>query len=94
MEPMYIVFVMPPKGVDAEQFDIPEWEYDAAVDTAKRYRERGWDACVIDYGTPFAPWLIMRPDGGTTGIMARTYDEACIRARAFNEDYDSFQRED
>lgn len=94
MDPEYIVFVMPPKGVDAEPFDIPEWEYDAAVGTASRYRERSWQACIIDYGTPFAPWLAKRPGGQVIGVMARTCDEACIRARAISEDYDGFQRED
>lgn len=45
--PEYIVFVVPPKDVDAEPFEIPEWEFDAAMATAERYRERGWKACVI-----------------------------------------------
>lgn len=45
--PEYIVSVMPPKDEDAEPFDIPEWEFDAAIATAERYRERGWKACVI-----------------------------------------------
>ena len=51
--PEYIVSVMPPKGVDAEPFDIPEWDYDCALDTARRYRERGWDARVADYDERF-----------------------------------------
>ena len=92
--PEYIVFVMPPMNEDTEPFDIPEWEYDAAVDTAKRYRERGWQACIIDYGTPFAPWLVKRHGGQVIGVMARTCTEACIRARAISEDYDCFQRGD
>lgn len=54
--PEYIVFVMPPSDEDTEPFDIPEWEFDAAMATAERYRERGWKACIIDYGTPFVPW--------------------------------------
>lgn len=46
--PEYIVSVMPPYGPhgDAEPFDIPEWDLDAATATADRYRERGWEACV------------------------------------------------
>lgn len=44
--PEYIVSVMPPTGGEAEPFDIPEWEFDAAMATANRYRERGWDACI------------------------------------------------
>lgn len=44
--PEYIVFVMPPTDEDAEPFDIPEWEFDAATATANRYRERGWKACI------------------------------------------------
>lgn len=42
--PEYIVLVMPPSDGDAEPFDIPEWEFDAAMATANRYRERGWKA--------------------------------------------------
>lgn len=53
--PEYIVHVMPPMDEDAEPFDIPEWEPDAAMATANRYRERGWKACIVDHGTPFAP---------------------------------------
>lgn len=55
--PEYIVSVMPPYGPhgDAEPFDIPEWDFGEALDTANRYRERGWEACVIDHGTPSAP---------------------------------------
>lgn len=94
MDPEYIVFVMPPRGVDAEPFDIPEWEYDDAMATAGRYRERGWHACIIDYGTPFVLWRATHRSGFTANILARTCDEACIRARAVDEGYDSFQRED
>lgn len=92
--PEYIVFVMPPKDEDAEPFDIPEWSYDDAVATAKRYREHGWKACVIDYGTPFVLWRAKRLDGDAISVLARTCDEACIRARAVSEDYTSFQKED
>lgn len=92
--PEYIVFVMPPKDEDAEPFDIPEWGYDDAAATARRYREHGWKACIIDYGTPFAFWRAKCPDGDAIGVLARTCDEACIRARAVSEDYTSFQRED
>lgn len=80
--PEYIVFVMPPGGVDAEPFDIPEWGLDEAAATAGRYRGRGWEACVIDYGAPFAPWRAVRPGGPGIGVTARTLDEARIRARA------------
>ena len=90
----YIVFVMPPEDEDAEPFDIPEWEFDTAMATANRYRERGRKACIIDYGTPFMPWRATRSDGSAICIWARTCDEACIRARAVNEDYDCFQMED
>nr|DAH39902.1 MAG TPA: hypothetical protein [Caudoviricetes sp.] len=92
--PEYIVFVMPPTDGDVEPFDIPEWEADAAMATAKRYRERGWKACIIDYGTPFVPWRVRRLDGPDIHITARTYDEAYIRARAISYDCTSFQRED
>lgn len=36
--PEYIVFVMPPSDEDAEPFDIPEWEFDAAMATASVVR--------------------------------------------------------
>lgn len=91
--PEYIVFAMPPGGVDAEPFDIPEWGLDASAATAERYRERGWEACVIGFGTPFAPWLAGRPDGPDIRVMARTRDEARIRARAISRDCYSFRRE-
>ena len=84
--PEYIVFVMPPHG---EPFDIPEWDFDAAIATANRYRERAWEACIIDYGTPAVPW---RLDGQDIRVMARTRDEACIRARAIGYDGTGFQR--
>lgn len=90
--PEYIVFVMPPEGEDAEPFDIPEWGYIEAMATAERYRAHGWKACIIDYGTPFVSWRGERLDGPDICVMARTCDEACIRARAISEDYDSFQR--
>lgn len=92
--PEYIVFVMPPEGGDAEPFDIPEWGYDGAAETAGRYRERGWEACIIDYGTPAAPWRAGCLDGPDIRVMARTCDEACIRARAIGHDCTGFQRED
>ena len=92
--PEYIVFVMPPSDGDAEPFDIPEWGFDAAMATANRYRERGWKACIIDYGTPFVPWRAGRPDGPDIRVMARTCDEVCIRARAIGCDCTGFQRED
>lgn len=90
--PEYIVFVMPPVGEDADPFDTPEWSYDDAVATAKRYRAHGWKACIINFGTPFVPWRAKRLDGPDIRVMARTCDEACIRARAISHDYDVFQR--
>lgn len=90
--PEYIVFVMPPEDEDAEPFDIPEWSYDGAAVTAKRYRAHGWKACIIDFGTPFVPWRAKRLDGPDIRVMARTCDEACIRARAISHDCDGFQR--
>lgn len=92
--PGYIVFVMPPTDEDTEPFDIPEWELDAATATANRYRERGWKACVIDYGMPFVPWRAGRLDGPDIRVMARTCDEACIRACAISYDRTGFQGED
>lgn len=92
--PEYIVFVMPPSDEDAEPFDIPEWGYGYAVATAERYRERGWKACIISYGMPFVPWRAGRLDGPDIRVMARTWDEACIRARAISYDCTSFQRMD
>lgn len=91
--PEYIVFVMPSEGEDADPFDIPEWRYDDAAATAERYRAHGWKACVIDFGAPFVLWRAKCPNGDAISVLARTCDEACIRARAVSEDYDSFQRE-
>ena len=92
--PEYIVFVMPPEGEDVRPFGIPEWGYDYACATARRYRERGWKACIIDYGTPFVPWHAKHLDGPDIRVMARTCDEACIRARAVSEDCNCFQMGD
>ena len=47
-----------------------------------------------DYGTPFVPWRAGRLDGPDIRVMARTCDEACIRARAISCDCTSFQRMD
>lgn len=90
--PEYIVFVMPPEDEDAEPFDIPEWDYTEALAIMDRYRAYGWKACIIDYGTPFVPWRAGRLDGPDIHVMARTCDEACIRARAISYDCTSFQR--
>lgn len=91
--PEYIVFVMPPSDGDAEPFDIPEWGHGDAVATAERYRERGWKACIIDFGTPFVPWRAGRLDGPDIRVMARTCDEACIRVRAIGYDCTGIRRE-
>lgn len=90
--PEYIVFVMPPEGGDAEPFDIPEWGYAEATATAGRYRAHGWEACIIDFGTPTVPWRAKCPDGGAVSVSARTCDEACIRARAASHGCGGFQR--
>lgn len=92
--PEYIVFIMPPEDEDAEPFDIPEWGYIEAIATAERYRAHGWQACIIDYGTPFVLWRATHRSGFTSNILARTCDEACIRARAIDEGYKRFRRED
>lgn len=92
--PEYIVFVMPPSDEDAEPFDIPEWGRIEAIATAERYRAHGWKACIIDFGTPFVPWRATCPDGDAIGVMARTCDEAVIKARAIGDDCTGFQRMD
>ena len=92
--PEYIVFVMPPEDEDAEPFDIPEWDHIEALATVDRYRAHGWKACIIDFGTPFVPWRAGRLDGPDIRVMARTCDEAVIRARAISHDCASFQRMD
>ena len=91
--PEYIVFVMPPEGEDAEPFDIPEWGYIEAAATMGRYRAHGWKACIIDFGTPPVLWRATCPGGDAIGVLARTRDEARIRAQAVSEDYDCFQME-
>lgn len=93
MEPRYIVFVMPPKGVDAKPFDIPELEYDFACATARRYRNRGWKACVIDYGEHFGVWLTTDMSLPKLTVLARSADEAIMRARAIHEGYNGIQLE-
>lgn len=92
--PEYIVFVMPPSGEDAEPFDVPEWGHDCACATARRYRDRGWKACVIDHGMPFVPWRAKRPDGPDIRVMARTRAEAGIRALAIGCDCAGCERMD
>ena len=92
--PEYIVFVMPPEDEDAEPFAIPEWGYIEALATMDRYRAHGWKACIIDFGTPFVPWCAGRLDGPDIRVMARTCDEAVIRASAISHDCTSFQRMD
>ena len=92
--PEYIVLVMPPEDEDAEPFGIPEWGHIEAIATAERYRVHGWEACVVDFGTPSVPWGAECPDGDAIGVSARTCDEACVGARAVGEDHDSFRRED
>lgn len=93
MEPRYIIFVMPPKGVDAEPFDIPECRYDFACATARRYRYRGWKACVIDYGEHFREWLATGTSLPKLTVIARSADEAIMHARAIHEGYDGIQLE-
>lgn len=94
MEPTYIVFVMPPKGVDVESFDIPEWGYDHACVTARRYRDRGWKACIIDYGAQSKVWLVTGMDLPKLTVLARSMDEAIIRARMIDTKYDAVQLKD
>lgn len=90
--PEYIVFAMPPAGGDAEPFDIPEWGYIEATATAERYHAHGWGACIIDFGTPSVPWRAKRLDGPDIRVMARTRDEACIRACAVSHGCIGFER--
>ena len=92
--PEYIVFVMPPKDEDVEPFDIQEWGYIEAMATAERYRAHGWKACIIDYGTPFVLWRAERLVGPDICVMARSCDEACLKARAVGYDCDGFRRDD
>lgn len=91
--PEYIVFVMPPSDEDAEPFDIPEWEFDAAMATAERYRAHGWKACIIDYGERTEVWSATGVYLPTLSVSARSADEAIIRARAVNAGYDGVQLE-
>lgn len=92
--PEYIVFVMPPKDEDIEPFDIPEWGHIEAMATAERYRAHGWKACIIDYGTPSVLWRAERLDGPDICVMARTCDEACMKACAVCHDCDGFRGDD
>lgn len=86
--PEYIVFVMPPYEPyeDAEPFDIPEWDFGAALDTANRYRERGWGAAVA--GAADAPRCRRVWDPGSwmppQAVLARSAD--CALAQGRRED--------
>lgn len=88
--PEYIVFVMPPSDGGCRAVRHPGM----GVRLRVRHRERGWKACIIDYGTPFVPWRAGRLDGPDIRVMARTCGEACIRARAIGYDCTGFQRMD
>lgn len=93
MEPRYIVFVMPPKDMDVMPFDIPEWGHDCACATARRYRDRGWKARVIDHGEHFGAWLATGMSLPKLTVLARSADEAVMRASAIHEGHDGIQLE-
>lgn len=94
MEPRYIISVVPPKDVDAEPFDIPEWEYDFACYTAMCYRDRGWKAVIVDYGDEPVAWRMSGTGVNQICVTARNFDEAIMLARSVDARYSGGQRED
>ena len=94
MEPRYIISVVPPKGVDAEPFDISEWGYDFACATARRYRDRGWKAVIVDHGAEPVAWRMSGTGVNRSCVTAGNFDEAIMPARPVDARYDGGQRED
>ena len=77
------IIAVAPLARYGEPFDIPEWSYTHACQTARRYRQRGWRACVVR-----GRWERL----DELQIMARSSDEALVLARLKVPDYDETQR--
>lgn len=96
--PAYYISVLPPARF-GERFDIPEWAYSRAFETMRRYKLRGWGACIVDGSARPVTWLVNgheRPDYKRKlpelEVTARSSDEALMLARARDWNYDSTQR--
>ena len=93
----WIIAVAPPARYGAP-FDIPEWAYGRACQTARRYRQRGWQACVVPGNEVRVPWFVRGFARGRwerldeLQVMARSSDEALMLARLKDEGYDETQR--
>lgn len=93
----WIITVAPPTRY-GEPFDVPEWSYSEACKTARRYRQRGWQACVVQGNEVRVPWFVRgfvrgrRTVLDELRVMARSSDEALILARLKDPDYDETQR--
>ena len=89
----WIIAVVPPARY-GEPFDIPEWAYAHARQIARRYRQRGWRACVVQGNAVRVPWFVRGPRErlDELQVMARSSDEALMLARLKDPGYDETQR--
>lgn len=87
----WIITVAPPTRY-GEQFDIPEWAYTHACQTARRYKRRGWHACVVQGNAVRVPWFVRGVRLDELQVMARSSDEALMLARLKDPGYDETQR--
>lgn len=89
--PAYYISVLPPTRF-GERFDIPEWAYSRAFETMRRYKLRGWGACIVDGSARPVTWLVGGHKLPELEVTARSSDEALMLARARDWNYDSTQR--
>ena len=93
----WIIAVVPPAQY-GEPFDIPEWSYNEAYKTHRRYQQRGWQACIVRGDEARVPWFVRGFARGRwtkldeLQVMARSSDEALMLARRKDPDYDETQR--
>ena len=87
----WFIVVQPPANY-GEPFDIPEWSYRFGCDTCRRYRMRGWNAVLVPGDAKKAPWFVRGRGLDEIRVIARSADEAIMRARAKDPNYDEVQR--
>lgn len=87
----WIIAVVPPARY-GEPFDIPEWSYNEAYRTYRRYKQRGWKACVVQGNAVRVPWFVRGVRLDELRVMARSSNEALMLARLKDEGYDETQR--
>lgn len=86
------IIAVAPLARYGEPFDIPEWSYAHACQTARRYRQHGWKACVVQGNAVRVPWFVRGVRLDELQVMARSSDEALMLARLKDEGYDTTQR--